>query len=537
MGRLEKINFEGEDWDSIERGNIEKGTRNTKMHKLLCRRLCYDKLFDTLDQVEQFADEVNQNMQKQGNGLLAEYELKNTVKSAWDFYQREKEAGNLIEKSEMGERPSAESMGNYLIMNWRFATLRDTTKMYVYDEGVYVSEGDHVMNLIKEECYQHKGAKKSWVDEVITYVQAKTLVSRSIFDNSPYEIVLVNGILNIKTLDLRPHDPDFYSLVKIPLEYNPDARCPKFLKFLTDCFTVEGKFRQKDYFTCLEVFALTLLKHSRLEKAVMFIGAGANGKSTYLDVLQAVIGRRNVSARTMHDLSKEKFAKIDLFNKLANVFSDIQGTELYDTGMLKAMISGDVITAEEKFGRPFHFRPHSKLIFSANRFPPVSDQSPGFFRRFIIVEWERVFDKDKNVHLKYELISDKRELSGIFNLIVRLAKMLDERGHIVHEQDVMTIRQKWNEKSEPINTFLDTETEVVDSENAYIPINMLYSYYVRWCKANNLVAEKARKFNKIVGEANQQVVKKDEGTATRVWANLRLKHPLGGKQTELKPFE
>lgn len=538
MSGLQKLEFDTEDWDALERGNIKEGERNDKLHKLLCRRLCFDKMFDTLEHAEEYARTVNDAMGKNGTRKLPNSELMRTVESAWKFYEKNKEQGTLWEKSSAGEQLKSSEMGKYLLNQYVFVTLRDNTKTYIYDEGVYVSEGESVRNIIAEECYQvNPNCKNAWVEEVFHYIQAKTLKSRSLFDSNPYELVVENGILNIQTMELKQHDPSHYSFIKIPVEYNPNAKPLKFIKFLKECFTVDGKLRLNDYYTCLEIMGLTLIKHNRFEKAVMFIGSGANGKSTFLDVLTAILGKRNISSRTMSDLSKEKFAKIDLHNKMANIFSDIQGSELYDTGMLKAMITGDFISAEEKYGKPFVFRPYSKLLFSANRFPAISDQSDGFFRRFTIIEWLKVFKgKEKNINLKHDLTENPEELSGILNLILRAGKLLDKRGHFLHDQPVEDVRTKWNEKSEPINTFLDQETEPDDAESAFVSTGMLYSHYQRWCKANKLVEEKSRRFNKIVGDIYQPTVTRINGVSTRAYVGIKLKHPLGGKQTELKPF-
>ena len=112
--------------------------------------------------------------------------------------------------------------------------------------------------------------------------------------------------------------------------------------------------------------------------------------------------------------------------------------------------------------------------------------------------------------------------------------MLEDRGHFKNEKSIADMRNKWNEKSEPINTFLDQETTPDDNESAVIPVAMLYAHDVRWCRNNNLVEEKPRKFNRVLDQAGlTQSVKRTENAPTRVWLNLKLVHPLGGKQTEL----
>jgi len=88
----------------------------------------------------------------------------------------------------------------------------------------------------------------------------------------------------------------------------------------------------------------------------MLHGKGSNGKSVFINALIALLGRENCSARSLHDLLSNRFAKSDLFAKCINAFADLSSDDLKDTANFKALTGGDMITAEKKF------RPHSRSL-------------------------------------------------------------------------------------------------------------------------------------------------------------------------------
>ena len=93
--------------------------------------------------------------------------------------------------------------------------------------------------------------------------------------------------MNLETLELNPHSPDHLSRVLLPVEYHKpehddiekNLKDTLFWKYLTASFTVDGKFRQNDFDTVLEIIASPIIKRHVDEKAFMFLGGGENGKS------------------------------------------------------------------------------------------------------------------------------------------------------------------------------------------------------------------------------------------------------------------
>ena len=138
----------------------------------------------------------------------------------------------------------------------------------------------------------------------------------------------------------------------------------------------------------------------------MNIGGGANGKSTFLEVLQCFLGEYNVSNVSIHALQVDRFVKARLDGKLANIYADISSSDLKETDVLKMLITGENIDVEKKNLDGYSMKNTAKLFFSANKFPEVADQSIGFFRRFIIIQWLQNFTGRANTNLRRELVEE-----------------------------------------------------------------------------------------------------------------------------------
>ena len=428
-----------------------------------------------------------------------------------------------------------------------FKCLKDSDELLWYNSKVY--QPNIAEPLIKEEC-------EKWIEncntaaryEVINKIKAINYEDRENFDSDPDTLTADNCILNLKTLEFKEHSPSNLSCVMLPVSYHPipDIKSVDvefvlsylkdtlFLEYLTSCFTANGKLEHAQFFTVLEVMACCLVKR-QFDKAFMFIGSGSNGKSVLLDYIESILGKDNVSNITIHDIELERFSKAELFGKMANVFADIESNELKKTGNLKVIISGDSITAEKKHRHPFKFKPYTKLIFSANRFPYVHDQSDGFFRRFVIVEWKRQFLGDeKNSKLRTELTQNKKEKDKMFSLLVLIARNLSQRGRFKYEDNIEKLREQWNQHSDPIIQFINEV--VIEQEDSVVSKREAYSRYCDFCIEHEIPYVTIKKFGMIFGEYYETDQRKDKtGINKKFWIDIKLKVPH--TQERLKEFD
>ena len=288
-----------------------------------------------------------------------------------------------------------------LIIKYNFVTAINTDKIYRFTGKIYESE--KAISTINEETEkQIINCKTDDVNQVVEKIKRKTYKDLHEFDSDSNLLTVENGILHLDTLELTSHTPMNLSKILIPCEFNKpksddieiNLKSTLFWKYLKNSFTVKGKFVKKDFETVLEVMAAVFIKHNIDEKSIMNLGNGENGKSVLLDYLSSLIGKDNISHIPLQLLADDKFAMARLDGKLANVFADLEKNELRHTGCIKVISSGEPIFAQNKGRDGFDLYPISKLIFSTNKFPKVFDQTQGFFRRWIIITWNRNFEND-----------------------------------------------------------------------------------------------------------------------------------------------
>jgi len=228
--------------------------------------------------------------------------------------------------------------------HYSFVTLRKTEEILLYNGKIY--DGLQAETVIKEEteklipnCTTHDRC------EVINKIKAQTYTDIEKFDADPDLITVENGILNLETLEVKPHTPKHLSRVLLPVEYHKpqsdkiedNLKHTLFWKFLRSSFTVDGFFKKEDFETVLEIIASPIIKRHIDEKAFMFLGRGENGKSVCLRYIQSIIGKDNVSSITLQDIADDKFMRANLDGMSANIFSDLEQNELRKTGMIKAI--------------------------------------------------------------------------------------------------------------------------------------------------------------------------------------------------------
>jgi putative DNA primase/helicase len=211
----------------------------------------------------------------------------------------------------------------------------------------------------------------------------------------------------------------------MPVAYDPAATCPAWDRFIGEVFPEDARA------VAFQIVALLMVPHTSCQKAVLLIGSGGNGKSAYLAGLTAFLGRRNVSAVSLHRLESDRFSCARLLGKLANVCADLPSEHLAGTSMFKRITGGDSILAERKFCDAFEFVPFARLVFSANHPPRSADDSEAFFDRWLVIPFTASFRNSAAEIPRHELdslLAAPNELSGVFNRALDALPAVLERG-------------------------------------------------------------------------------------------------------------
>ncbi len=306
-----------------------------------------------------------------------------------------------------------------LMTEFSFKTMRDNEEIYCYDNnvGVYLGFGD---SIIREyvEVLQPK-IKTYQVNEIVQKIKRRTYVDRDRFDENSDVINVQNGLLNIWTGQLK----DILSAKgQLPIIFNADKKCLNILRFLGQVL------HPQDVFTAMEIIGYILYRSAVYEKAIMLYGNGDNGKSVFIKVIEAFVGSKNCSHVPLQELDNDKFSSADLYGKLVNTFADLKSQKLMATGNFKTLVSGDSVRAQRKYGQPFTFKNYSKLILSSNRIPDSDDKSQAYYKRWLILSFDKVFHGAiKDTDLIHKLTTPD-ELSGLLNLALIALRQLRKDG-------------------------------------------------------------------------------------------------------------
>jgi putative DNA primase/helicase len=242
-----------------------------------------------------------------------------------------------------------------------------------------------------------------------------------------------------------------------------------------------------------------------------------------------MLGKDNVSHIPLQILSDDKFAAARLESKLANIFSDLEKNELRHTGIIKDLSSGEPIYVQNKNQQGFNLYPFSTLIFSTNKFPKVYDQTQGFFRRWIIIKWNRNFENDsqRDSNLKEKLLSNRKEMDIVFSNLMYIAKEIYKNNKFSHSKNWKTIQRNWNESADPVNDFI--ENYIIDSETSKTK-RETYQFYKSIMYSNGTSPLGMGQFSKAFSEYYEE----SKTHENRVWLNIDFKKPM---QEKLKDFE
>lgn len=256
---------------------------------------------------------------------------------------------------------------------------------------------------------------------VVKNVRRRAFTDSDTFDAGDYDNSLVaveNGVLNVEKGEFHDHSPEYRLRSKLPVEYDPDAECPRIDAFLSRVTDGDDVAKQ----TLYEWIGYNLVDDYPIHAFLLLHGDGGNGKGVFLNLLTEFLGGdQNVSNVGLSKItSDDRFALAQLDGKLANVDRDIPGRSISTEQLtaLKKLAAGEQKQVEHKNQDPFTLQNSAKLAFAANEPPRFYEASDSVARRLLDIEFPRSFagtaDEISEEQLEAELFADE-ELSGLLN--------------------------------------------------------------------------------------------------------------------------
>lgn len=404
-------------------------------------------------------------------------------------------------------------LGEHLLEDYHFLYISQL--LYVFRNGVYINEGTDV---VKTECKERLGDefRKNRVEETEYYIQVSSQGCVDEIGKHPCLINCKNGLYDLKKNVLLPHNPKLISVTQINSNYNQNAKCPKFLSYLEEILPSETIVLLQ------EVTGYVIVPVTKAQKAFVIYGPGSSGKSTYLAVVEHLLGKNNVSNIAWQDLG-DRFRTAELFGKLANIAADLPSKALEDTSVFKNIVGEDTVLAERKFQNPFSFKPFARLLFSCNKLPFSKDQSSGFYRRPIIIPFGRVVDEGKvDKELKQKLFE---EVDGILQwALIGLRRLIKNNFKFSETEAMKELLNKYRIENSSVLSFIQ-DTCIVQPDNPLLETGRaeLYSKYKEYCDGNGFRCSSQRNFNAEIETNYPGVLRTLSGPRrVKMWRGLEL---------------
>lgn len=349
-------------------------------------------------------------------------------------------------------------------------------QLHIYKDGIYVKGKQNIEAAMIEALPQLNRTKRS---EVLDYLNIL------IQDNSEMDADLIafrNGLFDIRTGDFTEHTYEKIVTNKIDWDYNESAYDKNMDEVLDRICCGDQEVR-----TLLEeMIGYCFYRRNELRKAFVLTGDGSNGKSTFLAVIQSLLGEDNIAALDLKELG-DRFKTAELFGKLANIGDDIGDEFIANPAIFKKLTSGERVSVEMKGKDPFEFNNYSKLIFSANDIPRIKDKTGAVLSRLVIIPFRAKFDVKKK-GFKQDI---RRDLVGNQDVMEYLIQIgLDGLFRILDNQKftqpgvVTQALEEYHERNNPIIGFVrmcDEEDIKIEKQTT----SEIYDKYQSFCVANN----------------------------------------------------
>jgi putative DNA primase/helicase len=310
-----------------------------------------------------------------------------------------------------------------------------------------------------------------------------------------YKLNCANGIVDLKTGKMLPHDKSAFMTKNTGISYDPKASCPTWIQFLESVFIVDDEVKQ-DVIEFLQKSIGYALTGDTSEQVVFFLwGTGRNGKSTFINTVKTLFG--DYAKQTNSDTFTTKYNDNGINNDIARLQGSrfVSAVESEDgqrlsESLIKQLTGGEPVTARFLRKEFFEFIPQFKIFFTTNYKPVIKGDDEGIWRRIRLIPFDITIPIEKvDKHLPEKL---QDELPGILRWAVDGCLKWQKEG-LGEPETVKEATSAYKEEMDLLSNFLN-DCCVVHPE-ARIKLNDLYKTYLDYCDENSEIPLKKVKFS------------------------------------------
>ena len=378
------------------------------------------------------------------------------------------------------------------------------------NEGIYVTTEDLFIKVIKKYNFNISVSGIRQVMELLRYTAPVVAVRK--YRNL---IPVNNGIFDYDTKKLLPFSPDYVFVSKCKVNFNAAATnvvihndddgtdwdVDSWVHELTDDPQVEKLIWQ--------IIGAVIRPNVRWDKVIMpYSTKGNNGKGTLCRLLRNLCGEGNYTSIAINDMSKN-FRLSPLLHVSAVIVDENNVTGyLDDASTFKALITGDQVQIEEKYKAPVDFRFSGLMVQCVNFLPRVNDKTSSFYRRILMVPFEKCFTGAERKYIKDDYLNRQEVLEYV------LCKVL-EKIPSYYEFDVpdacTRLLDDYKTFNDPVRQF--AEEMLPELKWQLVPNKFLYDLFKAWYE-ENIPSGRVQGKNSFLQEFKDVIAERDDWKAT-----------------------
>jgi len=380
------------------------------------------------------------------------------------------------------------------------ATITDTYQRQSIAKWAVSSESEHRINAMISLAESEPGIP----------------ISPQELDTNQYLLNCLNGTVDLQIAQLKSHDPKTFITKVIPVAYDPAAQCPQWLEFLETIFAFNY-----DLIRFIQRAIGYTLTGDVLEQCLFLLyGLGANGKSTFIDVVSMLLGDYSQGADFETFLiHKNETIRNDLARMTGRRFIsaiESEGERRLAEVLIKQLTGGDTITARFLFGEFFDFKPTFKIWLAANHRPTIKGTDYAIWRRIKLIPFNITIPEEKRISKTILMDTFKKELPGILAWAVQGCLEWQKNG-LQAPEEVKSATNNYREEMDTIGAFLEECCILTPEVKARA--GDLYDTYKAWSAASGEYTLPQRSFGLRLTERGLERVK----SSGNYWKGIGIK--------------
>ncbi|MBS6889170.1 MAG: toprim domain-containing protein [Clostridium sp.] len=356
--------------------------------------------------------------------------------------------------------------------------------IFTYSNGIYEEISKKALNKYVSDYIPNYLITSNLLNNITELLTNEKTYQYSMLIGDKNIINLKNGLYNVTTGELKPHDSKYISSTQLDVAYNPNPINHGYWDNFIDTLTM-GDLQLKNIIQ--EWYGLILSNYDASEpkKLLLLYGPGDTGKSKLISILEKLLGEENSKSIQVQKLG-DRFALGDIFKSRLLHYGDLPSKMIDDSSLtiLKVLTGGDTLSVERKGIDSFTIKYRGALMYACNELPVITgDLGKHVFDRFMIIPCNNPIPKEKqNPRILEQLLLDKEY---IFNWSMEgLRRLLNNGLKFSYSEQSEASKEMYSLKSDSVRSFINEFYDLTDNTRNRVKLKDLYLRYEVYCAEN-----------------------------------------------------